>query len=157
IGPVLSAVAENAARVCDAEDIGVFQLDGEVLRVGARYGTGPKQDIGSIARIRRDLLLGRTFLERRTIHVHDMAAELDGEYPGMRGTVERFGMRTMVCTPLLTGGKAVGVVVAVRYEVSPFTDTHITMFETFADQAVIAIENVRLFKQLEMANRELEA
>ena len=76
LGPVLDAVAKNAARVCDAEDIGVFQLDDDAFRVGARYGAGPKQDIGSIARIRRDLLLGRTFLERRTIHVHDMAAEL---------------------------------------------------------------------------------
>jgi two-component system, NtrC family, sensor kinase len=93
--PLLDAVAKNAARVCEAEDIGVFRIDGDVLRADARYGAGPEQDIGSIARIGRDLLLGRTFLERRTIHVHDMAAELDREYPGMRGTVERFGMHTM--------------------------------------------------------------
>jgi len=149
LGPVLDTVAANAARVCDAEDIGVFQLDGGTLRAGGRYGTGPKQDIGSIAHIRRDLLLGRTFLERRTIHVHDMTAGLESEYPGMRSTVERFGMRTMLCTPLLSGGKAVGVIVAVRYEVRPFADKHIRLLETFADQAVIAIENVRLFTELE--------
>ena len=149
LGPVLDTVAANAARVCDAEDIGVFQLDGGTLRAGGRYGTGPKQDIGSIAHIRRDLLLGRTFLERRTLHVHDMTAELESEYPGMRSTVERFGMRTMLCTPLLSGGKAVGVIVAVRYEVRPFADKHIRLLETFADQAVIAIENVRLFTELE--------
>jgi len=147
LGPVLDTVAANAARVCDAEDIGVFQLDGDTLRAGGRYGTGPKQDIGSIAHIRRDLLLGRTLLTRRTIHVHDMAAELESEYPGMRSTVERFGMRTMLCTPLLSGGKAVGVIVAVRYEVRPFADKHIRLLETFADQAVIAIENVRLFNE----------
>jgi len=151
LGPVLDTVAANAARVCDAEDIGVFQLDGDTFRAGGRYGTGPKQDIGSIARIRRDLLLGRTFLERRTIHVHDMAAELESEYPGMRSTVERFGMRTMLCTPLLSGGKAVGVIVAVRYEVRPFADKHIRLLETFADQAVIAIENVRLFNETKEA------
>ena len=155
LGPVLDTVAANAARVCDAEDIGVFQLDGDTFRAGGRYGTGPKQDIGSIARIRRDLLLGRTFLERRTIHVHDMAAELESEYPGMRSTVERFGMRTMLCTPLLSGGKAVGVIVAVRYEVRPFADKHIRLLETFADQAVIAIENVRLFTELGARNRDL--
>jgi GAF domain-containing protein len=151
LGPVLDAVAENAARLCEAGDIGVFQLDGDILRAGARYGTGPKQDIGSIVRIRRDLLLGRTVLERRTIHVHDMAAELETEYPGMRSTVERFGMRTMLCTPLLSGGKAVGVIVAVRYEVRPFSDKHIQLLETFADQAVIAIENVRLFNETQEA------
>jgi GAF domain-containing protein len=155
LGPVLDAVAENAARLCEAGDIGVFQLDGDILRAGARYGTGPKQDIGSIVRIRRDLLLGRTLLERRTIHVHDMAAELEAEYPGMRSTVERFGMRTMLCTPLLSGGKAVGVIVAVRYEVRPFSDKHIQLLETFADQSVIAIENVRLFKVLEARNAAL--
>jgi GAF domain-containing protein len=155
LGPVLDAVAKNAARVCDAEDIGVFQLDGDVLRVGARYGAGPKQDIGSIVRIRRDLLLGRTFLDRRTIHVHDMAAELDSEYPGMRSTVERFGMRTMLCTPLLSGGRAIGVVVAVRYDVRPFSDEHVRLLETFANQAVIAIENVRLFRELEARNSDL--
>ena len=151
LGPVLDAVAKNAARVCDAEDIGVYQLDGDVLRAGARYGAGPKQDIGSIARIRRDLLLGRTFLDRRTIHVHDMAAELDSEYPGMRSTVERFGMRTMLCTPLLSGGGAIGVVVAARYDVRPFSDEHVRLLETFANQAVIAIENVRLFNETKEA------
>jgi GAF domain-containing protein len=160
LGPVLDAVAENAARVCEAGDIGVFQLDGDTLRVSARHGTGPKQDIGSVARIRRDLLLGRTLLERRTIHVRDMAVELDSEYPGMRSTVERFGMRTMLCTPLLSGGKAIGVIVAVRYEVRPFVDKHIRLLETFADQAVIAIQNVRLFnvrlfKELQQKNDAL--
>jgi len=155
LGPVLDAIARNAARVCDAGDIGVFQLDGDTLRAGARFGTGPKQDIGSIAQIRRDLLLGRAFLERRTIHVVDMAAELDSEYPGMRSTVERFGMRTMLCTPLLSGGAAVGAIVAVRYEVCPFTDKHIELLETFADQAVIAIENVRLFTELQARTGEL--
>ena len=151
LGPVLDAVAKNAARVCDAEDIGVYQLDGDVLRAGARYGAGPKQDIGSIARIRRDLLLGRTFLDRRTIHVHDMAAELDSEYPGMRSAVERFGTRTMLCTPLLSGGRAIGVVVAVRYDVRLFSDEHVRLLETFANQAVIAIENVRLFTETKEA------
>src|SRR5207245_6530805 len=151
LGPVLDAVAKNAARVCDAEDIGVYQLDGDVLRVGARYGAGPKQDIGSIVRIRRDLLLGRTFLDRRTIHVHDMAAELDSEYPGMRSTVERFRTRTMLCTPLLSGGRAIGVVVAARYDVRPFSDEHVRLLETFANQAVIAIENVRLFNETKEA------
>jgi two-component system, NtrC family, sensor kinase len=155
LGPVLDAVAKNAARVCDAEDIGVYQLDGDVLRAGARYGAGPKQDIGSIARIQRDLLLGRTFLDRRTIHVHDMAAELDSEYPGMRSTVERFGMRTMLCTPLLSGGGAIGVVVAARYDVRPFSDEHVRLLETFANQAVIAIENVRLFTEFQEKNQAL--
>ena len=155
LGPVLDGVAENAARLCEARDIGVFQLDGDTLRAGATYGTGPRQDIGSIVRIRRDLLLGRTLLERRTIHVHDMVAELETEYPGMRSTVERFGMRTMLCTPLLSGGNAVGVVVAVRYEVRPFSDKHIQLLETFADQTVIAIENVRLFTELQEKNRAL--
>jgi GAF domain-containing protein len=153
---VLDAVAKNAARLCDAEDIGVLQVDGDVLRVGSRYGAGPKQDIGSIARIRRDLILGRAFLDRSTIHVRDMAAALDGEYPGMRGTVERFGMRTMLATPLMSGGEAIGVIVAARYEVRPFTNQQIDLVKAFADQAVIAIENTRLFEAEQTSKRQLQ-
>ena len=95
----------------------------------------------------RGSLTGRVVLERRTIQIADHQAEED-EYPEGTAIARRYGVRTMLGVPLLRAGEAVGVIALRRAEVRPFTDRQVELLKTFADQAVIAIENVRLFKEL---------
>src|SRR4029077_12913694 len=107
----------------------------------------------------RHRVLGRAACDRRTIHVHDLAAE-DSEYPEGSKDAKREGHRTTLATPLLREGTPIGVILIRRWEVRPFSDSQIALLEAFADQAVIAIENVRLFeseKQRTEALRRSEA
>ncbi len=106
---------------------------------------GPRVDCGNVP--------GRAVIERRTIHVHDLRAVAD-EYPGARGLAQ--GVRTELSTPLLREGEPIGVILIRRTEVCPFTEKQIALLQTFADQAVIAIENVRLFQEIQNKNRQLE-
>src|SRR5262249_59657241 len=98
--------------------------------------------------------IGRAVLERRTIPVHDMQLALD-EFPDAATDVRTFGARTSLATPLLREGRAIGVIQIRRLEVEPFSEKQIALLETFADQAVIAIENVRLFKELETRHSDM--
>jgi PAS domain S-box-containing protein len=162
IQSVLDAVAENAARLCDANNAEIFRLEDKLLRLAASYGEIPVvihayQGVP----VTRDTVTGRAACDRRTIHVHDLAAE-EGEYPVGSSNAKREGHRTTLGTPLLREGIPVGIILVRRMEVRPFSDQQIVLLETFADQAVIAIENARLFKAeqqrtlaLAHANRDL--
>ena len=153
IQPVLDTVAETAARLCDARDASILRIDGDVFQRVAIHGSLPAPE--SYPRISRGTPLGRAVLDRRTIHVHDMEAVLDTEFPEGKELHRITGVRSILVTPLLRQGVPVGIIVVRRTEVRPFTDRQIKLLETFADQAVIAIENVRLFKELEARNRDL--
>ena len=154
--PVLDAVAVNAARLCDAKDAFISLLDGDLLvprgfwasytPFGATFG-------GPGLRVSRGSVMGRAVIENRTIHVHDLAAEADDAYPD--STAKRAGVRTYLATPLLREGRPIGTISVRRMEARPFSDSQILLLGTFADQAVIAIENVRLFQELEQRNRDL--
>ena len=98
---------------------------------------------------------GRAVIDRQTIHVHDVTAEFDTEFPQSKELQGRTGARTILATPLLREDVPVGAIVIRRTEVRPFSDKQIALLKTFADQAVIAIENVRLFKELQERNRDL--
>ena len=149
---MLDVVAENAARLCEASNAQIFRFDGEGLRLIANFGSLPaSQEVP----LRRSSPTGRIFIDRKSLHVHDLAAELETEYPDARTAQERFGHRTILGTPLLREGVPLGVIGLRRLEVRPFTDKQIKLLETFASQAVIAIENVRLFKELQERNRQL--
>src|SRR5438132_7938188 len=162
IQSVLDAVAENAARLSDANNAEIFRLEDNLLRLAASYGEIPVvihayQGVP----VNRDTVTGRAACDRRTIHVHDLAAE-EGEYPVGSSNAKREGHRTTLATPLLREGTPVGIILVRRMEVRPFSDEQIALIETFADQAVIAIENARLFKAeqqrtfaLVHANRDL--
>src|SRR6185437_7464815 len=96
----------------------------------------------------RGSVTGRSIIDRQTIHIDDLAAESETEFPVGKSLQQRFGQRTVLATPLLREEIPVGAIAIRRMEVRPFTDKQIKLLETFADQAVIAIENVRLFQEL---------
>jgi two-component system, NtrC family, sensor kinase len=153
VRPVLEAVAETAARLCGAPDAQIWRVEGDMLQVATTHGPIP---VTMVRRpVSRDFVFGRAVVERSVINVEDLATLVDTEYPEHKASQARTGTRSLLAVPLLREGAAIGVVVIRRTEVRPFTDNQIALLQTFADQAVIAIENVRLFKELQARTADL--
>jgi signal transduction histidine kinase len=150
--PVLNAVAESAARLCNATDAQIYRVEGEFLVPSASYGQMPRFEKRAVS---RGWVTGRAVVDRRTIHVHDLAAESESEYPIGKISQIETGHRTTLATPLVHDGVSLGAILIRRMEVCPFTDKQIKLLENFADQAVLAIENTRLFEELQARTREL--
>ena len=149
---VLDTLAESAAQLCEAYDSVINLRDGDLLRVSAHYGPIPL-DLTEWP-IGRGWVSGRAFIERKPVHIHDLQVSTDGFRKAVR-TALRLGHRTVLAVPLLRQDEAIGVLQIRRTEVKPFTDKQIELVTTFADQAVIAIENVRLFEAEQQRTREL--
>jgi two-component system, NtrC family, sensor kinase len=157
VQPVFDTIVENAARLCDTVNIALFRREGDSLRLVAHHGLiPPDRPMGATRPIERGLVNGRAVLERRVIHLADLQAETH-EFPEGSAHAQRVGWRTTLVVPLVRENTVVGTLAARRADVQPFSDKQIELLRTFADQAVIAIENVRLFHELEAANRELAA
>src|SRR5262249_22351827 len=153
--PVLDTLVESAVSLCDAKDAFIFLREGELYRVAARYGFSTEFQEYTEQRsitVDRGSVVGRTALECGLIHLPDVLADPeynrhDAQKPG--------GYRAALGVPLLREGNAVGVIFLVRAVPQPFTAKQIELVTTFADQAVIAIENVRLFDEVQTRSREL--
>jgi GAF domain-containing protein len=152
--PVFETLAENAVRLCEAKHAFIWRFDGQVLRVAAAHNISPElrvfADLNPLAP-GRGSTAGRAAVERRTIHIHDV--QTDPEYTSGMRQVDP--MRTVLAIPMLRANELLGVIAVNRREVRPFTDSHIALLETFADQAAIAIENARLLTELQAKNASL--
>src|SRR6266403_1673815 len=151
VGPVLEAIVKSACELCEAYDATVALKDGDDLRFSAHHGPIPiSQDKWPI---NRNWTAGRAFLDQRPVHVRDLQS--DEDFPEGRELSLRMGHRSILSVPLLREGESIGTIVLRRTEVQPFSDKQIALLQTFADQAVIAIGNVRLFEEVQAKTREL--
>jgi GAF domain-containing protein len=152
---VLNTLVESAARLCAADRGVIFQLEGDLFRFAANHGYSREAEQHGLEHplpIDRSSVTGRVALEGRSIHIPDVLA--DPEYHAA-DYQKAFGFRTLLGIPLLRQGTPIGVFALGRDEVKPFTDKQIELVTTFGDQAVIAIENVRLFEEVQARTREL--
>jgi GAF domain-containing protein len=153
---VFAEIAASAARLCEAYDASIFKVDGDALRLVAHHWSIPPMPVErNVLPLIRGVLTGRAVLERRTIQIEDLQAESD-EYPEGSALARSLGHRTILVVPLIHAGEALGVIVIRRTEVKPFGDNQIALLQTFADQAVIAIENTRLFEEVQTRTAELQ-
>ena len=152
---VLDTLVESAARLCDADHALLFRRDGETCHLAANYGRSREFEAyfrQHSIRIDRGSMTGRTAIEGKVVHVPDVL--IDPEY-SMTELIKLDPYRTMLGVPLLRQGSPIGVITLTRATVRPFTQQQIDLITTFADQAVIAIENVRLFEEIQDKSRQL--
>src|SRR5262245_4139131 len=145
---VLNTLVESAASLCEAYDSSIWRPDGERLVMVAHYG--PIATAVESIPLVRATVAGRTVLDRRTFHIADLQSEAD-EFPESSENARRWDFRTILCVPLLREGVAIGSIALRRTEAHLFTERQVALLQTFADQAVIAIENVRLFNETKEA------
>src|SRR5215468_6290111 len=155
---VLETLTESAVRLCEADMGAIIRQKGSANYWATSYGLPPEHGefIKAIPlNAGRQSVTGRTLRERKTVHVPDVLADPEYTDPEVLEAQRRAGYRSTVGVPLLREGMPIGVLLLMRRSVRPFTQKQIELVETFADQAVIAIENVRLFDQVQARTREL--
>ena len=149
VQPVLEAVAESAARLFEAWLVNVFRIENGMLRIVAARGPHAPGVQNMTVPFDPGHVTGRAILERRTIHIPDIRDVPEGEYPISRPLSGQFGWRTLITAPFLAEGVPVGAISLNRQDARPFTDREVELVQSFADQAAIAIQNARLFQDLE--------
>jgi signal transduction histidine kinase len=156
--PVLETLIENATKLCGADKGYIHRLHGDVYTIAVSYGASDEfktfMKEHPIHASGRETLVGRVVLERRPVHIPDVLADPDYKWSEAQ---KAGGYRTLLGVPMLREGMPIGVIVIWRERVEAFTDKQIALVTTFADQAVIAIENVRLFQEIQDKNEQLEA
>src|SRR5262252_3245935 len=153
--PVFDTIVKSATRLCESADAHIFRRDGERLVLAAHCGQIPARPIGVFSMpLDRRSTAGRSVLDGRIVHIADLQGEAE-EFPEGSKHAQDLGHRTILQVPLMREGVAIGTIGLRRTEVRPFTERQTELLQTFADQAVIAIENVRLFKELDVKNQDL--
>ncbi|HEX7270706.1 MAG TPA: GAF domain-containing protein, partial [Casimicrobiaceae bacterium] len=148
VQPVLDAVAERAAHLCGSPFARVLLVDGATLRTAASYSTEPGQLVESPpTALSRSTINGRAVLDRKTVHLADIVPLLDTEFPDARANVTLGGHRAVLAVPLMREGNAYGSIIVFRRVPGLFSPDRVALVETFARQAAIAIDNVRLFNE----------
>jgi signal transduction histidine kinase len=153
VQPVLDAVAEHAARICEAQYADIFIVEGDALCVVSGFGESGRP-VDEPFPLDRSTIAGRTVVDRQPVHVGDVQ-QTANEFALGQVYAQKFGHRTILGVPLIREGRALGAIVIRRTEVRPFEQKHIALLSTFADQAAIAIENVRLSEAEQQRTREL--
>jgi len=157
IQPVMDAVAENAARLCNATDAQIWLVEGEKVQQAAAHGSILTPNPEGGRPITPTVAGCRAILDRDIVHIPDISApEAQREFPDSWVLAQKSGVRTILATPLIREATAIGFILIRRTEPHPFSDKQIALLKTFADQAVIAIENVRLFQEIQDKNEQLE-
>src|SRR5262249_54398381 len=152
---VLDTLVQSAARLCAADKGAIRMREGDLYWNRANYGfsqEAARYALEHPLQPDRGSATGRVALEGKAIHIPDALADPDYQVTGYQ---QAFGYRTILGVPLLREGTTIGVFILTRYKVNPFTDKQIELVTTFADQAVIAIENARLFDEVQARTREL--
>ncbi len=158
VQPVLDAVAQRAGMLCRADGSRIWLLRDGVLHAMTSYGPSYANDTETrTLALTRDSVAGRAVLDGRVVHVEDVLTLIDSEYPAIHQLQQRYGFRTVLNVPLLRDAAAIGVISLFRKEVRPFAPAEIALMQTFAGQAVIAIENARLFNETKEALEQQKA
>jgi signal transduction histidine kinase len=156
VRPVLDAIAERAARLCDASSASMFLIDGSDLRHLASQGpvAEPVSHLESFP-IDRNSISGRAILDRKTVQIDDLSS-VAAEYPRSADIARRYNHRTVVVMPLFGETEPFGTIVLRRQDVRAFSDRELSLMRTFGDQAAIALQNARLFREIQDKSRQLE-
>ncbi len=156
VQPVFDTIVRSAMTLCDGLLSALYQFDGELIHLVAQHSyTAEALEAAHRvfpARPTRGLLIGRAILERAVVHIPDVEIDAEHQYLGLSRAI---GIRSGLYVPMLREGVPIGVIAVARVEPRPFTDRQIELVTTFADQAMIAIENVRLFDEVQARTREL--
>jgi two-component system, NtrC family, sensor kinase len=154
VKPVLDAIVESACKLCNANDVYLALKDGDDLVFQTQHGLIPVA--WGRRPINRQWPAGRAVVDGKAVHLRDLLASEGDEFPDGRELARQDGARTVLTVPLLREGESIGVIILRRTEVLPFDDKQIALLKSFADQAVIAIENARLFNEVQARTRDLQ-
>jgi len=154
VKPVFEAIVESASRLCGANDAYVTLKDGDDLVFQTQHGSIPVA--WTRRAINRQWPAGRAVVDQKSVHVRDIWAREGDEFPGGREIARQDRVRTILVVPLMRERESIGAIILRRTKVQPFTERQIALLKSFADQAVIAIQNVRLFNEVQARTRDLE-